>query len=212
MARRELSSLLSKFSNETIRIETLFTSVAFPHGTVGTAWTDAEAVHCHCVLRLHDSWARFCRHTVFTCAIGSALTSSGNYIARSAVLNQGEHPEKALRRLSPQWKTRQHRWHATDQAVRAAQDLQDANLPTLSGALLAQNNYIKEVTVVRNFLAHRSLQTATHPEMAALRARWTFPSTSFRPNELPRCYLPGGVLLFSQWCTELRKLATAATL
>ncbi len=158
------------------------------------------------VIRLHDSWARFCRELIVLSAYGRTETLGGIRLSTSlpTIKSRGD-VVPVLMSLSG-GRLNEPKWYASDQCIRAAQRLNIQNLTTVSAALGAVNspaNYLREV---RNFYAHRKKQTA---EQAIRSGNFTGRHPRTRVFQLNN-YTPGGRTVLESWTDDLIAVATAA--
>ena len=112
------------------------------------------------VIRLHDSWARFCRELIVLSAYGKIETLGGIRLTTSlpAIKSKGD-VVPVLMGLSG-GRLNEPKWYASDQCIKAAQRLNIQNLATVSAALGAVNSPANRLREVRNFYAHRKKHTA----------------------------------------------------
>ena len=112
------------------------------------------------VIRLHDSWARFCREVTIAAAADRPVTATGVQLARAPGIRKSS--EVVPRLLSTYSKRRLYepKWAHARECIDAAHRLGIANFPTVAAALGASNSPAEEINLVRNFFAHRCKDTA----------------------------------------------------
>jgi hypothetical protein len=114
------------------------------------------------VVRLHDSWTRFCRELIVLSAYGNTVTFSGNQISKSNPLITDLASVIPLLMSSlyrkPQWS--EPRWGTARDCIDAATRLGIQNLSTVAAAIGAANSPGNELRIIRNFYAHRKKETS----------------------------------------------------
>ena len=156
------------------------------------------------VIRLHDSWARFCREVVILSSLGNVVTVGGQALTRS-------HPDMIHRRVfTPVYlrianANQEPRWADSTACIRAATRLSIQNLANVSLALGAANSPAETMRRVRNFYAHRGHKTADGAKTTPCFPLGKQP-TVFHLND----YTAGGVTIFESWTQELFTVAAAA--
>lgn len=106
------------------------------------------------VVRLHDSWARFCRELIVISAHGNTYTLSGFYIPLSTVMRKRS---DVMPYLLSTYKKRQYepKWSEAVECLDAATRLKIVNHRTVAAALSSSDSPADEIRHVRNFYAHR---------------------------------------------------------
>jgi hypothetical protein len=155
------------------------------------------------VIRLHDSWARFCREVVILSALGNVVTGGGQMLARShpSLIARSAVVPFCLRVSGWKWEPR---WGDATSCVRAAQYLMIQNLVNVSSALGAANSPAENLRRVRNFYAHRHVRTSAEAMGTNLFVGGS--PTVFHLNN----YATGGMRTFESWTQGLVVVATAA--
>jgi len=158
------------------------------------------------VIRLHDSWARFCRELVILSACGRITTLSGVLIPPCHNSATRHHLVIPYLFTTPGRRYRwEPRWADATACIEAATRLGIANLPTVSAALAATNSPAENIRRVRNFYAHRmkrSVQDAL--------ATGVFAHTSRASVFDLAAYTTGNVRIIESWVNGLMLVATAA--
>lgn len=159
------------------------------------------------VVRLHDTWARFCREIFIMSAIGKARDLTGNIIVgvpgaanSSDVLNilWRIHPRRSNRPRSSYWEPK---WYNPTEFIRLAQYVGLSNFPTLSAAIGATPSPIDDLRKIRNFLVHRSESAARDAKMVV---------GNMSPMEYLEQIVSPGFPLFITWIYQLRAQCQAA--
>ena len=163
-----------------------------------------------CVVRLHDSWARFCRELVIQSAADRPITTTGTIVIRAPGIGRRSDVIPALRStytLAQQQKWYEPRWADAAACIDAAKRLQLANAATISAAIGSTPSPVEHLRRVRNFIAHRGRDTASLliPVAASIGLK------RFRyPEDIIAARIPPGMALFMTWTVRLRAIARAA--
>jgi hypothetical protein len=157
------------------------------------------------VVRLHDSWARFCRRLIVMSAGGKPWTGSRLRLRLAPGIRK---PGDVIPLLLATYKSPAHepKWYDSAACIGAAKRLKIQNLSTVSGAIGSVPSPADELRRVRNFFVHRGRE-------AAIQVR-TCPSLSSVPR-LDLESLAGGKVYpgttrMEQWVNQLRLIAVAA--
>jgi hypothetical protein len=157
------------------------------------------------VLRLHDSWARFCREVIVISAVGRTTTLGGLQLTpcNPAIKKRAS----VIPILLSTYKKKKYepKWFDATECIDAGSRLSIVNLSTVSAALGATNSPAEEIKHVRNFYAHRKKGTCMNAAGTNLFLRPTRPI----PPDLTR-YTSGGNMVIEAWVTDLLTVATAA--
>lgn len=158
------------------------------------------------IIRLYDSWARFCREAVIISAYGKTTTLSGTNL-KSSSLPAITSRSQVIPVLIATYKKRLHEpdWERVDQFVDAGQRLALQNLSTLAAAFGATNSPADEIRHVRNFYAHRR-QGSCANALATNHFPLLHRPIVFRLNE----YRTGGSTVLESWIQRLLAVAVAA--
>jgi hypothetical protein len=208
MAARTLKAVRWRFLEETEQLLRWFQSQA-PPGT-----TACDAVHRSSremtVIRLHDSWARFCRELILISAYARPRTETGQTVQRAPGIRsrqdvvtswQSTFPRSQRPRYEPHWAT------ASD-ALGLAQRVQLGNFLTVSAALSSNTSPAEPLRRMRNFFAHRGHGTALF--LPAVMSRHGVSRVS--PDQFLGHLVPPGVSVFEHWVLSLRVIAADACL
>lgn len=212
MAVRSLTVCLRAFQREVHLLASLFESQTNSVGTQGF-WTSPPrfAAQSYSIVRLHDSWARFCRTLILTSATGNVSTLSGSHVTRSPAVASGQSSLDALKATYTRNQRRrvlwEPRWYEPTDAIEAAGRLQVHNFSAISAALGAMGTGVGELGDCRHFLAHRS--ELSNNRVDVIRARLGLPSSA-SVQEIANSLVPGGVRLYEFWWQELLLRANAA--
>lgn len=157
------------------------------------------------VVRLHDVWARYCRRLIIASASG-ARTSSGLVLGPVGLVARPADVLPILRsryaKRKPPWY--EPRWADAAECVDAARLLGVANVSDIAAALGATNSPAEPLRRVRNFVAHRSHDTAIKAaaHFAVAPASFDAAALLLRPT--------AGTTLLDLWGRSLVTLAFAA--
>ncbi len=161
-----------------------------------------------CVVRLHDSWARFCRELVVVSAYAEPLTANGIKVPRIRGVN---HRSQVIPTLLATYKKRREEpsWYLARDCIDASLRLQVSNHRTISTGIglsfpslsISPNDQIR---MVRNFFAHRSRSTAS--EAFSVASAFSFPAGG-NLWALPTTLTPPGITVFAFWVNCLHLMA-----
>jgi len=158
------------------------------------------------VIRLYDSWARFCREAVIISAYGKTRTLGGTHLMSSSRPDITKKSTVIPVLISTYRKcVYEPDWDRADKCIDAGQRLSIPNLSTLSSAIGATNSPANEIRYVRNFYAHRRAGSCAH---ALATNHFAFPRKPivFKLNE----FTVGGSTVIDSWASRLVAIATAA--
>ena len=158
------------------------------------------------VIRLYDSWARFCREAVIISAYGKTKTLGGTHLVSSslpAITNKSSVIPVLISTFRKS--VYEPDWDRADKCIDAGRRLAIRNLSTFSSAIGATNSPANEIRHVRTFYAHRRQGSCAN----ALATNY-FPSLRrpivFRLND----YTAGGDTVIESWVNRLLAIAVAA--
>lgn len=176
-----------------------------------------EAISCeltrppmraHCVIRLFDSWSRFCRSLVVTSAGARPVTAAAGRLPLAPGINSLTDVVPALRAHNPKrppwWEPR---WGRASECIAAAKSLGIPNVATVSAAIGATPSPADDIRALRNFYAHRG-----EPALAPARAVAARLGIVGRvhPDVIPAYPTLGGMPLYERWVFDLFAIAEAA--
>ncbi|MGA2749401.1 MAG: hypothetical protein ABSG59_11550 [Verrucomicrobiota bacterium] len=155
-------------------------------------------------IRLHDSWARFCREVVVSSAADEPFTGKGMRLPKAPGIRcRGDVIPLIIKSMHLRFEPR---WATASQTVQAAAILRIVNLPTVSAALGAANSPAEELRHVRNFFAHRAENTASEIK----RQHFFFAGMRMEVIDLLAAAVHGGVSRFESWVLGLRVVGVAS--
>ena len=193
-----LRQVLRSFILETTWLQTEFLAAAS-----GPQARPKQLICEMAVIRLHDTWTRFCREIVILSASGT-VTLGGTILPPAAGITNYSMVVPVL--LSKYKKRRyEPKWGTAVECIDAAQRLSISNLATVSGALGATNSPDDTIRRVRNFYDHRGNETAQEASATGLFSNPSHPVVF----ELT-VYKPGGETVLESWVSELKNIAIAA--
>lgn len=205
MSRLRLDEIEAGFLSETARLRGLFlgAGLACPTCPLGQDGVVARATTEFCVLRLHDSWSRYCRSIVIASAAG-AITSAGTRLPRTkGVRGFSSVPArlKAIEGGGRAW--REPPWHVSARLVAAAYELSIANLLQVQAGVGLAQSPEPDLRRLRNFFAHYRADTgekvATLCDDLGLARRTP-------PTVIP-LQVAGGISRFEEWMNTLEYMA-----
>ena len=157
------------------------------------------------VIRLHDSWARFCRELVIQSAGCKPYTANGIQLPLAPSIRRKSEVISVLfntyqrRRFEP-------KWARPSECIDAARRLNIANLGTVSATIGATNSPAEDLRLVRNFFVHRAENSANEIKAKNLLA------TGIKINleNTAGVIVTPGVTMMESWIIDLRNIAEAA--
>jgi len=171
------------------------------------ALSELPTTEC-CTLRLHDSWARYCRSVVFASAADEPSALDGSIIARAPGIASRDDvwPHLAARLRAANRPCRyEPRWGDATQCANAVDMLGLSNSARLKAALQYQNSPVETLRLLRNFYAHRCDDTG-HKLPVVRRELRLAPNVD--PGRIPGTPYGNSVVL-RVWIAQLRIMATA---
>ena len=161
-----------------------------------------------CVIRLQDSWARFCRDLVVLSCWAERITIGGKRVARAPGILRARDVIPALISTYPKRK-KEPDWHIPEECLRAARQLQIANYATVQSGLGMSfpHSPTDQVRHLRNYFAHRNVTTAQRVQELAIDMGFT---SATLPHLLVGSVLQTGISVFSLWVLRLRTMAQVA--
>lgn len=206
MAIVRLQTLAARFWSESDQTRRRFAHV-FPtgHETCSNlhGWTQEM-----CLIRLQDAWARFCRELVLVSASEEPLTAAGIKLALAPGINRRS---DALNRLRSIYNRFPHepKWFDPQACLRGATILNVANYAAISAGIGVTPSPLDDLRDLRNFVAHRSEQTAAQVRAAAVRNHLSQNHGVIAILESPSVTPPGTIL--QVWTEQLQTMAQIAT-
>ena len=170
--------------------------------------SDQQMVREMCVIRLQDSWARFCRELVLLSCWAEPVTAQGKRVTRVPNIRRAHDVIPTListyrrRRTEPSW-------HIPNDCIEAAGRLQIANYSTVKSGLGLSFSHSPtyQLRCLRNHFAHRNEVTAKLVRQLAIDLGIP---TATVANLLPVSIVQPGTSLFSLWILRLRTMAQLA--
>ena len=185
--------------------EWLLQSFRFGLIALPSSINDVPRLGCEMVVvRLLDSWARFCRNLVVMSAGCRPLTATGNRLPTAPSVARASDVIPALINKYPR-RRREPNWAVSTQCIDAADRLAIHNYRTVAGALGSTNSPVDEVRRVRNFFAHRGEETANEVRGLA----FFVPGMHLRIEQLVAQTVSPGVSRLEFWIVQLRLVAEA---
>ncbi|MBA7477502.1 hypothetical protein ES707_12913 [subsurface metagenome] len=156
-----------------------------------------------CVVRLHDTWARFCRELVIISAYAKPFTAQGQRVQRAPGIKKRN--DVILKLLSTYRKKRfEPRWHDSFECLDAAKRLKVSNFSVIISGLGLSSSPVEDLTHLRNFFAHRSYENAQRVAGVATKLNL---STELRPDLIIVEIVPPGLSVFRKWVKQLHIMA-----
>jgi hypothetical protein len=198
MYKRPFERALQKFSGEVDWV-----CKSFSDANLHPTWKHADFAREMMLIRLHDSWARFCREIIVISAYGKAVTVGGMRLNTSLPsIKSRSHVVPVLVALN---NGRFPKWFAASDCIRSANQLKIENLATVVNALGASNSPADQLRDIRNFYAHRGRGTAGLACNAYSFVGRRKPDIS-QLND----FVAGGNTVLESWSMVLVAIATAA--
>ena len=199
----KLEKLYRKFARECSLLEYAF-------GFTTTASVPADSVRNQliremCVIRLHDTWHRFCRELILLSAGGKPITANGVRLSRSPGVNSYQDVVPALLNTYKKRRT-EPAWHSPGECIDAARRLNIPNYDAVEQGLSLYFDSLApttQLTALRNYFAHRNRNTS---QRVIDIARGLF------INPIPPAFelvatLQSGITLFALWVIRLKTMA-----
>ena len=200
----ELKSIYKKFDRECSLLNYIFNSTVKTNQQ--SDFYQNQYAREMCVVRLHDTWSRFCRELILSSAGSKPKTSNGIRLPRSPGVSKYGDVLSLVQSIykRPNWW--EPAWHNPAKCLDVATKLRIPNYSTiLQGLSLSFGgpDPSEQLTVVRNYFAHRNFSTSQAIENLA---QSLFISPTPRAFELVAT-LQSGVTLFSLWTIRLKTMA-----
>ena len=199
-----LEKIYTKFDRECLRLSRVFDSIAGTSHQAGLLQN--QLIKEMCIIRLQDSWSRFCRELILSSAGSRPKTSGGVRLPHAPGIYKYS---DALTMLQNKYNKRdpwEPIWHNPFRCLDAASKLQVPNYPAIHGGLSLSFNGqhpIAQLTAVRNYFAHRNQNTAQDVVNVA---RDLLISPPPRASDLVSTIVLPGTTLFSLWATRLKTM------
>ncbi len=196
---KDLGRLYRRFVVETSMLLDCFNNA---HNTICPAQVKEMSV-----IRLHDSWARFCEELIVVSSYACPNSLNGMHVpkvprvrSRQVALTQAMVRTRRGRRKP--------RWADANESISAAQRLGIVNFPNVSAGLGLTPSPVDDLRRMRNFFAHRNVTTAQHVRNIA---HSIGAPTQTRPTDLLGWLQPpSGVSQFETWVIRLQQMAYIA--
>jgi hypothetical protein len=206
--QRRLTKIYAEFVRETDDLLMAFTCGKPIDRSFAAKWpfvaiNTAEG----CIIRLYDSWNRFCREVVMDSASELPVTATGAVVTRAIGIQRRSQVIGVLSsKLPKKLPYGEPRWADAGECLNAAKTLRITNYATVSAAIGATPSPAEHIRVTRNFIAHRNQRTATQLRKVAV--AYGFRGTHVEPYV--RHVIAPGITVFEKWISELRLLAEGA--
>lgn len=201
----ELQRIYKKFSKECSLLSSLFETTIVQSTVNNSSRIRDSFIREMCVIRLHDSWSRFCRELVLRSAGSRPRTVSGSRLNRSQGVKRYRDVIPVLISTYPRRRT-EPAWHNPTECLDAARRLGVSNYSSISQGLSLSFNGsapTTQLTAVRNYFAHRNLTTAAAMNSVA---QGLFISPVPQPYDLV-AVTQSGTTLFALWVLRLKQMA-----
>lgn len=200
-----LGELLQRFLTETSVIASVLDS---PLPSSRREALRCEMTHDYgiemCAIRLHDSWARFCRTLVIESAGGGTRSASGTPIPKVPGVRNKRDALARIRALNKKgWEPR---WPDPTICLRVANSIGISNYAQVSLGLTVTPSPIDDLRVMRNHVAHRAV---SGPEVRKIGQRHGA-QPPYRPTDVLRCLVTPGIPLLLEWVEGIRQMARTA--
>jgi len=195
----DFNDCVRRFRLETAWLQSEFTKMAAKRDTRYSQLACEMAV-----VRLHDSWSRFCRELVIVSALGNTITLGGMPLTASPGITDRASVIPVLKKKPPRMQY-EPKWGRAVECINAASRLAITNLSTVSAAIGAKNSPAEEIRHVRNFYAHRRRESARSATASGLFTSRYYPVVF----ELAS-YKRAGLTVVESWVHDLLLVAMAA--
>lgn len=175
---------------------------------VAVRWNDVSLNTTDgCVVRLYDSWNRFCRELIICSAAMLPMTASGTIVGRAPKISRrADVLPTLILALKKKPMFGEPRWADAQECLTAAKALTLVNYSTVSAAIGATPSPADDIRKTRNFVAHRNPKTAI--ELRAIASAYGAPLPQV--ESMLRHVVSPGITIFAKWIEELRTLAEAS--
>jgi hypothetical protein len=159
------------------------------------------------VVRLQDSWSRFCRELVIISASERPVTAAGTLVPLAPGISRRSDALNALHVVytRPPYEPK---WFDAQACLRAASILRLNNYASVSGGIGVTPSPLDDLRALRNFLAHRSQMTATGVRDTAIRN--SLPPKSGVIAILQSDSTNPGMTILQLWVKQLQTMALIA--
>lgn len=152
----------AKFARQAMRIRQAYRATNHPQ-TASCCKYSHKFTRENSIIMLHDAWAQFCRTLFIQSSIGGYQTR-GNVILTRATNFHGASPNDPVaalrlrrRNSPPYWEPN---WSVSGEFIRALQGIGAPNQLSISSAIGSTSSPAEQLRHTRNFLAHRTPDTA----------------------------------------------------
>lgn len=190
-----------------LRLEVLWLHEEFVEHSKAPSLRASQLMAEMSVIRLCDSWARFCRDMIVISAYGRTTTLDGTILGANLHANL-TNKNQVIPHLLSLYKKRTYEpnWHRASECINAGELLRIQNLANVSAALGANNSPAEEIRHVRNFYAHRNKDTWA-------KAQSTGCFTNVNPTVFDlNQYIEGSITVIDSWKQRLLAIAESALL
>ncbi len=160
-----------------------------------------------CVVRLQDAWARFCRELVLISASEQPITLNGTLLPLAPGIKCRKDALSALRVIynRPPWEPK---WFDAQACLKPATILRISNYASMSGGIAVSPSPLDDLRTLRNFLVHRSEQTAADVQTVAKKLH--LPVTTGAIAILLSNSGTTGTTMLELWVRQLQAMAQVA--
>ena len=158
------------------------------------------------VIRVIDSWGRFCRSLIFLSSYANPRTESGLIVAKAPGIQSRQDVARRIGQLYKARPQKEPSWHIPKYAVDAARNLQIDNLTTVSLALGSTPNPIDDMCILRNAIAHRSFNAIDRMNQVVAKHG----HIGLDAHEFITVSIVPGITIFEDWMLQVRSIARAA--
>ena len=157
------------------------------------------------LVKLLDTWSRFCRDLVVWSAVGRTKTGGGILLASAPGIAQ--HAD-VIPTLMATYRKRKSEpdWYRASDCIEAARRLRINNFSTVANAIGAKNSLADEIRVVRNYYVHRTSDTASKLKLKLLLSA----ADQLNIIDISNEKLAGGNTRAFVWVSNLRAIGSAA--
>jgi hypothetical protein len=202
-----VSMLLSnRLTRVNRRVDALVHVISSFEGAVSRSSSDVHLVE-KCLMQLQLEWEVFIRNFILDCATNKFQCGSGP--VTSSIPQRLYTREIACHYLISTFpKSRKEPdWYIPARAIRAADSLGLSNLSTVSAELGVSPWEVDDLRFLRNFIAHRSKNSALKLRSVGLASR----SGSIRPVDIAYSHSSSGVVNYRRWASFVKNVAARVT-
>lgn len=199
-----LQENLRRFLSKSQQLDMAFNGVST--ASLGLSTLIQDSAKEMLVVRLQDFWSQFVRELIVLSASGQAETSSGTPLPATMGFTGVGDVRTWLVANRPS-RNRDLDWHVAATSTHWSQRIGIANHSTVTAAIGSTNSPEEQVRIYRNFIVHRTKETADRLRRENHRRGLSPSSLAMLPSET----MSGGIPLFTRWVLDFQLVAKVAS-